>query len=204
MDSGCFDCFGGVFYINLAKRTDRRVLMEKELMYVGLSGERFEGIEMKPGIVGCGYSHLGVLKYARDMGLENVLIFEDDFEFLVDKETFWSHVNRFFDMNIPYDVLMFSYNVEKSVPFNDLLFKVEAVTTASAYVVHSYFYDALIDLYEKNLPLLQSTGKHWIYANDQIWKCLQPAAKWYAFNTRLGRQRGSFSDNSLEFMDRGV
>jgi len=196
--------FGGVYYINLEKRADRRTFMENELSTMGLSGERFIGIERSPGIVGCGYSHLGVLKLARDLGLPNVLIFEDDFELIVDKATFWSNVNRFFDMRIPYDVLMFSYNIEKARDFNDFLYKVDAVTTASAYVVSSYFYDALIDLYEDALPLLQSTGKHWIYANDQIWKKLQPAAAWYAFKTRLGVQRGSFSDNSLEYMDRGV
>jgi len=204
MDSSNSEHFGGVYYINLAKRTDRRLLMENELNMIGISGERFEGIELSPGIVGCGYSHLAVLKEARDRGLENVLIFEDDFEFIVDKSVFWAQVNSFFERRIPYDVLMFSYNIEKSRPFNDLVFKVEAATTASAYVVNSYFYDALIELYETNLPILKSTGRHWIYANDQIWKRLQPTAQWYAFNTRLGRQRGSFSDNSLEYMDRGV
>lgn len=195
---------GGVFYINLEKRKDRLLQIENELTTYGLPFERFEAIEMKPGIVGCGYSHLAVLKEARERGLPNVLIFEDDFEFIVDKTEFWSQINRFFEMRIPYDVLMFSYNIESSSPFNDLVFKVEAATTASAYLVNSYFYDDLIDLYDENIPLLKSTGKHWIYANDQIWKKLQPAAKWYAFNTRLGRQRGSYSDNSLEFMDRGV
>jgi GR25 family glycosyltransferase involved in LPS biosynthesis len=196
--------FGGVFYINLNKRSDRREEIEKELNSMEMTYERFEGIEMKPGIVGCGYSHLAVLKEARDRGLPNVLIFEDDFEFLVSKEEFWTNINSFFEKRIPYDVLMFSYNIEQSQPFNDLVFKVNAATTASAYVVNSYFYDSIIGLYEENLPILKSTGKHWIYANDQIWKRLQPASAWYAFNVRLGRQRGSYSDNSLEYMDRGV
>lgn len=196
--------FGGVYFINLAKRVDRKIQIEKELESVDLVGERFEAIEHSPGIVGCGYSHLAVLKLARDCGLENVLIFEDDFEFLVDKDVFWSNINQFFEKHLPYDVLMFSYNIEKMRPVDDLIFKVDATTTASAYVVHSYFYDTLIELYETYLPLLKSTGKHWIYANDQIWKKLQPTAAWYAFNVRLGRQRGSYSDNSLEYMDRGV
>lgn len=196
--------FGGVFYINLGRRLDRRAEIEKTLADYDLSGERFEAIERTPGIVGCGYSHLAVLKEARDRGLANVLIFEDDFEFLVPKEVFLGQIERFFDMNIHYDVLMFSYNIEKSEPFNDLVFKVHAATTASAYVVNSYFYDSLIELYEKNLPLLEKTGRHWIYANDQIWKELQPGAAWFGFTTRLGRQRGSYSDNSLEYMDRGV
>jgi glycosyl transferase family 25 len=204
METPNLEHFGGVFYINLDKRKDRRVEIEKELTTIGLSGERFEALERSPGIVGCGYSHLSVLVEARNRGLPNVLIFEDDFEFLVNKKDFWSHINKFFEMRIPYDVLMFSYNIEKSTPFNDLIFKIDAATTASAYVVNSYFYDSIIELYENNLPLLITTGQHWKYANDQIWKTLQPSARWYGFNTRLGRQRGSYSDNSLEYMDRGV
>lgn len=195
---------GGTFYINLAKRVDRKELMEKELGILGLSGERFEGVVGNPGIVGCGYSHLAVLKEARARGLPNVLIFEDDFELLVTPDVFWSQLQQFFDSGLPYDVLMLSYNMEKSSPFNNLVFKVEEASTASAYLVNSYFYDALIDLYEMAMPLLQSTGKHWIWANDQIWKRLQPEARWYAFCLRLGRQRASYSDNSLIYMDRGI
>lgn len=210
------DHFGGVFYINLERRPDRRKEIERELGRLGLQFERFNGVDKKPGIVGCGLSHLAVLKEARERGLPNVLIFEDDFEFLVPKELFWSQINKFFELRMPYDVLMLSYNIEAedndlmalhnvkpSEPVNDLIFKVNSNSTASGYIVHSYFYDALIELYEENLPLLESTGKHWIYANDQIWKKLQPTAKWYGFNTRIGRQRASYSDNSLKFIFSG-
>jgi len=196
----------GVFYINLHRRPDRRVLIESELGLIGLSGERFEGIEKAgyPGIVGCGLSHLAVLKMARERGLKNVLIFEDDFEFLVSKEEFWKHIDALFKSGMRYDVVMLSYLLEDANIHNDLLYKVNKATTASGYIVSSYFYDSLIELYETNLPLLETTGEHWIYANDQIWKELQPQSQWFAFCTRLGRQRGSYSDNSLEYMDRGV
>lgn len=196
----------GVFYINLDRRADRRGLIETELGSIGLSGERFVGIEKPgcPGIVGCGLSHLAVLKTARDRGLKNVLIFEDDFEFLVSKEDFWTHIESFFKSGIRYDVVMLSYLLEDATTHNNLLYKVNKATTASGYIVSSYFYDSLIELYETNLPLLESTAQHWIYANDQIWKELQAQSQWFAFRTRLGRQRGSYSDNSLEYMDRGV
>jgi hypothetical protein len=141
---------------------------------------------------------------AKDRGLKNVLIFEDDFQFLVTAERFWGQLDKFFSRGRPFDVLMFSYSMERMLPIDDLIMKVEAATTASAYVVSDAFYDSLIELYETYLPLLESTGKHWIYANDQIWKQLQPGAQWFAFVERLGKQRGSYSDNSLEYMDRGV
>ena len=193
----------GVFYINLDKRDDRNAEVLLEFDKVGLAVERFSGIEMKPGIVGCGYSHLAVLKLARERGYKNVLIFEDDFEFLVSKSEFWKQINQFFSSNVDYDVLMLSYNLEKSAPVNDIFFKVLAATTASAYIVNSCFYDELITLYEKNMPLLLATGQHWIYANDQIWKSLQPLRKWYGFCVRIGKQRRSYSDNSLQIMDFG-
>lgn len=195
---------GGVFYINLERRKDRRAEIEAELAAVGLEGERFVGIECTPGIVGCGLSHLAVLRLARDRGLKNVLILEDDFRFLVTKEVFWERLRRFFARGRPFDVLMFSYATEQTEPVDDLIMKVVSADTASAYIVSSEFYEPLIELYETYLPLLVSTGKHWIYANDQIWKRLQPGAQWFAFVERMGKQRGSYSDNSLQYMDRGV
>jgi hypothetical protein len=194
---------GGVFYINLDRRLDRRAEIEAELAAVGLHGERFAGIERTPGIVGCGQSHLAVLRLARDRGLKNVLIFEDDFQFLVTAERFWERLNEFFARGRPFDVLMFSYATEQTEPVDDLVMKVLSADTASGYIVSADFYDPLIELYETYLPLLAATGQHWIYANDQIWKRLQADAQWYAFVERLGKQRGSYSDNSLQYMDRG-
>jgi glycosyl transferase family 25 len=194
---------GGVFYINLDRRTDRQREIEAELMGVGISGERFAAIAAEPGIVGCGLSHLAVLRLARDRGLKNVLILEDDFQFLVSKERFWTDVRGFFERGIPYDVLMLAYNIQKAQPIDNLIMRVEAADTASAYIVNACFYDSLIELYEEAMPLLAATGQHWIWANDQIWKRLQPGARWFAFTSRLGRQRGSYSDNSLQYMDRG-
>jgi len=198
------DLFGGIFYINLDKRADRRGDFEKEMDKVGLVPERFAGIEMHPGIVGCGYSHLAVLKLARDRGLKNVLIFEDDFELLVSKEEFWAQITAFFKLGLRYNVAMLAYNLHKSHAYSNLLIAVDYATTASAYIVNSYFYDDLIELYETNLALLAATGKHWIYANDQIWSKLQARGGWFAFAKRLGKQRASYSDNSLAFMDHGV
>lgn len=198
------DYVDGIFFINLDKRTDRRALIEKEFATVGLEAERFTAFERSPGIVGCGESHLTCLKLARERGWKNVLIFEDDFEFIVNKEEFWVQLKRFFNDEIDYDVLMFSYLMHKSEPFNDYLLKVQYASTASAYIVNNCFYDSLIDLYEESFPLLKSTGKHWLYANDQVWKKLQTISRWYAFTPRLGRQRASFSDNSLTFQNYGV
>jgi hypothetical protein len=61
--------------------------------------------------------------------------------------------------------------------------------------------DTLIDLYEQALPLLEETGAHWLYANDQVWKPLQKTGTWYLFEPRLGKQKSGFSDNAQRVMD---
>lgn len=196
---------GGAFYINLDARTDRRAEFEGEMEKMEISCERFPAIKGNPGLVGCGYSHMGVIKEAQRRGYESVLIFEDDFEFIVDKPTFWDTLSNIeAELSTGFDVIMLGYNIQRSHPFSDNLIKVVEAQTASAYIVHSNVYDDFIKLYTWAMPLLQSTGRHWDYANDQVWKSLQPKQRWYASQLRIGKQRASYSDNAENFVDYGV
>lgn len=189
------DLLGGVVYINLDRRTDRREQIEEVLGVLGLSGERFAAIATCPGIIGCGKSHLAVLKMARERGWRNVLIFEDDFEPLVPTEEFWSTVRAgLAEVGEDWDVLMLSYHLEAKEDAGEHLWKVHSGQTTSGYMVNARFYDTLIELYEWANPELERTGRHWEYAVDQVWKRLQPAARWFAFKQRLGRQRASMAD----------
>lgn len=197
----------GIFYINLDHRTDRREEIEEELTRIGLPFERFSAIRTCPGSVGCGYSHLAVLTEARNRGYNNVLIFEDDFEFLIDKDTFHRYICDIMNDVPSYDVIMLGYSLQRYEPsHSSLVNKVLEAQTASAYIVHSKFYDVLIKLLEEAIPLLESTGQHWIYAIDQIWKRLQPSSNWYATSIRVGKQRPSMSETGTEpvFCDYGV
>ena len=198
------DKIAKIVYINLERREDRRQEIEQELAQFGLSGERFNAIAKTPGIVGCGLSHLAVLKNAQEAGWENVLILEDDFQFVVPKETVNEQLQAFWDLSIPWDVIMLSYNMKVSLPYNDLIGRATYASTASGYIVNRHFYPQLIAVLDESIPLLESTGKHWLYANDQCWKNLQETSQWFYFMTRLGKQRGSFSDNSNQYMDYGV
>jgi glycosyl transferase family 25 len=201
---------GGAFYINLARRGDRRAEVEEELKRLGLVAERFEAIERRPGIVGCGLSHLEVLRTARARGLPNVLVLEDDFQAVVEPAAFWGALEAFFrgPQAEEFDVLMLAYYAPAVGPVGgqgpDLLVKVVEAQTASAYIVNARMYDRLIELYEWAIPELQKTGRHWDFANDQVWKRLQPASNWYAFKERLGKQRASFSDTAERFHDYGI
>jgi glycosyl transferase family 25 len=198
------DKIDGVFYINLERRTDRRDLMEMDLAKVNINAERFVGIPFEPGIVGCGKSHLAVMKLARDRGYKNVLILEDDFTFLVDRKTLDESLNLFFnDVGENYDVCMLccqnlEEKGEKPYPY---LSSVHHANNASAYLINGTYLDAIIELYDWAFPLLESTGEHWNYANDQVWTRIQEEDRWFCFNPRIGKQRSGYSDNAKRFMD---
>lgn len=184
----------GIYYINLDRREDRRAEFLEEARRMEIRVERFPAIEKNPGMLGCHLSHLGVLKKARELGLPNVLVFEDDFQFIVDKETFKTQVQQLFDSGIHYDVVMLSYALEQSEPLNDLVGYARAAPDAAGYLVNKTFYDTIIDHLETNYAMLEKTHSHWLYLNDQCWKSLQKEHTFLYFMTRVGKQRVSFSD----------
>jgi len=183
-----------VMYINLDRRTDRRAEIESELANYGIEAERFPAIHNNSGIIGCGMSHLEVLERARREGWENVLILEDDFTFIVSKEVFNEELRKFFDAKIPYDVLMISYYLLKSAPYNETICRTLEAQTASGYIIHSRFYDTIIQNLKEGLKQLIATNHHWDFANDQYWKRLQATSEWFCLNRRIGIQRPGYSD----------
>jgi len=185
-----------IIYINLEKRPDRRNEIETELTNFGLVGERFEAIDNPHCGIGCMKSHLSVLKLAKLNGYKNILILEDDFMFTVSKESFENSLSKFFELKPNFDVCMLSYALLKCEETEeDSIRKVTSAQTTSGYIVNHHYYDKLIQLYEWASPLLEQTGQHWIYANDQIWKQLQEKDNWYLFTERIGKQRPGYNNN---------
>jgi hypothetical protein len=187
--------FDGVFVINLDFRTDRLHDMIVQLSQFNLPFERFSAIQDSPGTVGCGKSHIACLKLAKQRGYKSVLILEDDFQFLVPPDVFFLRMRQFID-TVPFDVCMLSYNDKNLVGRQELeeWVRVQAAQDAAGYIVHESFYDPLIACLEQGLALLQATGHHWLYSNDQVWKTIQPSSRWYAAAPRIGNQRDSASN----------
>ena len=144
---------------------------------------------------------------AKSRGYKNILIFEDDFMFVVSKEKLEEQIELLFKSSntspCNFDICMLSYNLIKSKQCNEYPFlkKVLEVQTTSGYIVNENMYDILIDLYSWTISYLNNTKMHWIYALDQIWKILQPISKWYCFDTRIGKQRPSYSDLGNKWSD---
>ena len=197
-----------IIYINLEKRNDRKTQIENELKLFEIDAERYNAIENKTGIIGCTESHLNILKLAKERNYKNILILEDDFTFIVSKKDFEDNLRQFFESKagLDYDVCMISYYIIKHEELKEYKFinKIIEAQTASGYLVNCKYYDKLINILEYGLEFLIKTGEHWNYANDQIWKKLQPKDNWYYFTTRLGKQRPSYSDTANCFSDYSV
>ncbi len=204
-----------IIFINLKKREDRyNEILEEFTKYEFPIDKiiRFEAIETPGfGILGCGQSHLGVLKMAKENNWKNVLILEDDFKIVVSKDQFYESLSYFFN-NIHnqhnWDVLMLAYNTNdpchKTEYFDSILGKIRFCQSASAYIVNQSYYDILIENLEKGNHLLGTTKRHWEFANDVYWKVLQEKDNWFYFLNRLSIQRPSFSDNSCKFHNYGI
>lgn len=196
-----------IIYINLDKRRDRRRRIEEEFKRMGIPPdkiERFAAIddEKRPRW-GCHKSHLQVLEIARNRGYKNVLVLEDDFQFIVEKQLFYSKVSLL--NSLDYDVVMLSYSLQgKQQPFNDTFGKLIEAQTASGYLVHSRFYDKLIETLSDGLLQLKKTGNHGKFCNDQCWKKLQPTSKWFYYLRRIGKQGTSYSDIERSMVDYGL
>ncbi len=193
-----------VIYINLDHRLDRRVLFEKEMETMGINAIRYSAIKNSNGAIGCHMSHLEVLKFAKAQKYPNVLIMEDDFEFLVDKQEFNNQLKMFFDSRISYDVLMLAYNMWESEPYNDLIGQVKSAYTTAAYIVNSNMYDELINNFEYGLEQHIKTGDFKTFAIDVYWIKLQKTKKFFYFKKRIGKQRAGYSDIQNKDVDYNV
>jgi len=68
------DDIKNAYYINLEKRTDRKVHVENELKKIGIKAQRFNAIQLPNGALGCSMSHLKCIENAKQNGWDHVLV----------------------------------------------------------------------------------------------------------------------------------
>jgi GR25 family glycosyltransferase involved in LPS biosynthesis len=212
-----------IYYINLDHRLDRKKQFEQQIeshlqnnantnanILLDSRIERFAAIENIQGLLGCSMSHLEVIKKAKQANARYILVFEDDFEFIVSKDIFENNITNLFKLvnaGLDFKVVMLAYNAQNIFPCNDicnaLLYKTTDVQTCAGYLVNSAYFDELIECWSEGVKLYQETGQDWIYCCDQYWKKLQKE-KWFLFKTRIGKQCAGFSDCGKRFTDYGL
>jgi glycosyl transferase family 25 len=185
-------------YINLDRRVDRRCEIEAELERMGIEAERFSAIERDPGGIGCTASHIAVLKLARERGYEEVMILEDDFSFKVSKDELEQALKS---LPASYDMVLLAFKLIRGVPSRPPLGRVLEAQTTGGYIIHSRYYNTLIDRWTQGLELYEMyPDQHWNYILDQYWKPLQKVHAWYYFIKPIGMQRPSWSDLGKQMM----
>ena len=192
-----------IIYINMDARADRRSALLQEFDRVGFPKDkiiRFPASSYNgcPNS-GCLLSHANVLEMAYDMDLQNVLILEDDFVFIDDIQKIHADIKAFFELNIPWDVVMLTTCAAVvSEPTNQLISRISSSGNGAGYLVNRSMMLELSTLFKSNVENLYSTKQHWVYQNDILWKTIMPSSQWYMFNHYLGYQKEGYSDLSQD------
>lgn len=126
-DDGLFSLVNAMFLINLPSRTDRRREFDAQLQRIGLALDHPKVIlfpAIRPtelagfptiGARGCYLSHLGVLERATEMGLNSIVVCEDDLDFSRD---FNIGLNAALETlrREPWDIFYGGYSADPALP----------------------------------------------------------------------------------------
>ncbi len=181
------DFFDKVYCINLDERVDRWEQAQKEFKKLGINEvERFSAVKHEKGAIGCRESHLNIIKEAKELGLGNILIFEDDV--LVLEE----HLNKIESAlnelkTLDWELFYFGATVDPNVG------RLSSVTptivrTNFAYTTHAYaINNSMFDFILENAPYQPIID---VFYNRNI----VPRGNSYIINPMLCIQQESYSD----------
>ena len=185
------------FYINLAKRVDRRNHVEQELRILGIKADRFEAVQMKNGAIGCTLSHLKCLQHAKEQGWDHVMIVEDDIEF-TNPICFKSQLHNFLSARTKDDwdvILLAGNNMPPYTEIDDCCVKVTKCQTTTGYIVNGKYLDTLINNVKSGLTcLIRDPTQPILYAIDKYWFSLQKVDRWFLIIPLTVTQRADYSD----------
>jgi len=201
-----------VHYINLDRRRDRNAEFLSELKrYQAVSPRvqvnRFRAIECSRGEIGCGMSHLQVLKdcWAEcEQGTQEkwFTLMEDDFCWKMDPAAVKESLDMLVRSQAGWDVILFTASEwgfqcasEPCVKTRVGGFhKVSEAATTTGYIVKSAYLPVLIENFQAAVDGLINGGAYHTFAIDQFWKRLQKKDTWLFHRPGFARQSESFSD----------
>jgi len=165
--------FDDVVYINLDTRPDRREKFEARSRAVGIEARRFPAIyrpwetcpwlpihniiathdpsvyQRKANEISCALSHQAIVRDAKERGLQNIFIFEDDAVFLPNFEAQVQRVvHDIRDHNLPWDIIYFGgepNHVASRVTDNIATMPSGGVYGCHAYAIHHTFFDVILN-----------------------------------------------------------
>lgn len=198
-----------IYYINLDYRTDRKKEIEEELDKIGIpeyKRTRISGeFKENNGALGCSLSHIKTIETFLESNHTTCIIFEDDFQFLVDEEQFQMSLTAFFHSNIEYDVVMLGSNLIKCEDTSyTFLKRILDAQTSSAYLLTKLYAPTLLNNIKESANFLEEFPVNNQYCLDIHWKTLQKKDRWFQLIPKVGIQRKSYSDIEKKITDYGV
>lgn len=205
------DC---VYYINLDKREDRKEFFLNEMREYNIPQEKLHRISATYvkdlGALGCAYSHICALEHFIQSQYVTCIIFEDDFQFDIEKEYFDRVLSEIFTKLIKFDVILLSGNIleQETCPF-PFLKRVKEAQTTSGYMISKSFAPILLKNFQEAAYMLYEyyvTHETRVesFCIDRHWKHLQKKYLWYSFFPKVGLQREGFSDIEQRTTNYGV
>jgi hypothetical protein len=183
--------FDHIYCINLDRRSDRWEECVKIFDKHNLSVERFSAIDgntinnptkLLPGEYGILSTHIELIKDAKNKGYKNILILEDDVEFI-------DNLNEMFDSikeQIPNDWVMLylsGNHVGGSLQISENVFQIFHSFAIHSFAIKSELFDLIIN----GLPRYKK-------AVDVFYAELQSLFPSYVIRPHLSWQRENFSD----------
>jgi len=189
---GPFDYFDKIYCINLDSRPDRWELAKEEFQKACILDrvERFSAVAMPENPArGNHLSHAQCIRKAKEAGAKNVLIFEDDIEWLDNP----LELKRVIPELKEWDLLYLGVNTER-VCYQESyhLARLTFAYSTHAYAINNTLFDTLIELNEDPKTLHND-----VRMSDEI----VPKYKCYATIPLLAGQRKSFSNVMNTVMD---
>lgn len=182
-----------IYCINLDKRTDRWAQVKEHFDKHELTVERFAAIDgkefkresaLKTGLIGCNLSHYFLIERAKILGLESILVFEDDAVLHDDFNLLLEQCIN--DLPADWDMLYFGgSHKEKPTVITNNIYRVNKTLTTHAYIMRSTMFDRalqMLRIIEVNNPV------------DGIFADLQKEFNVYITNPPLAWQRPGHSD----------
>ena len=152
-----------IYYINLDNREDRKTQFLEEMRRFGVPSNKIVRISAvnKPGQGdwGCSLSHLITIQQFIDEGLDNCIVFEDDFVFTQDLNIVNAKFREVFEHpQQPYAIIMLSANeIHTEESGRPHLKKVKEAQTTSGYMVHKSFAPILLQNYREGAKLIEES-----------------------------------------------
>ena len=196
--------YPNLYYINLEKRKDRKEHIEKQLKNIDYPTKkinRIDAVYNKNGGTGCGLSHIKALNEGLNQDDEYIIVLEDDFEWIHNKEKTLNVLKNAVNTK-DWDVIILACN-GNSKKYNKYLNKVIDCQTTSGYIIKKSYIPSLLKVWKDNVNIrlkynISKTNSYKQYndvntAVDQCWKKLQNN-NWFLTNPILGKQIKSYSD----------